>query len=388
MSKQQRQFAKNVRANVGKDLFGLDEVVNLCIVALCCDGHVLLEGNPGLGKTELVKSLSNTLFLPFKRIQFTPDLMPADITGSMMPDENNIQKLKFQPGPILTNLLLADEINRATPKTQSAMLQAMAEKEVTVLGVDHACGDPFMVLATQNPLDQEGTYQLPEAQSDRFMFNILMPMPTLKTALRIIEKTAGQVIDIPREDLAQNKPQETNNTIELNNEQDTRSFLKETKKSILDTKPQLAVQQHITNLFLATNGVFDEVSGLGARQEEILEQWQEMWSYGLGPRAISALMIGAKAWQGLFIDDEPASGDALLKVALPVLRHRIRLNFEWRQTFANSLGLPYKDDLEPDTLIATLLLLTAPNQPGYQLLLRNAIGGEICSQLKSKKVIN
>ena len=191
-----KEFADSILQEAGQKMFGVADVVRLCLIALYTNGHILLEGNPGLGKTELVKTLSNILTLPYRRIQFTPDLMPADITGTLGPSKDNPRELTFQPGPIFTSLLLADEINRATPKTQAAMLEAMAERQVTVVGETHMLGQydfkpflgqdgnpiapnakrPFMVMATQNPIDHEGTFDLPEAQADRFMFKILMPI--------------------------------------------------------------------------------------------------------------------------------------------------------------------------------------------------------------------
>ena len=184
-----RRHTAHVIDAVGEELYGLETVIKLSLAALLSGGHVLLEGNPGLGKTELVKRLAQVLNLKAGRIQFTPDLMPADITGTLMPTGNG--GLRFQSGPIFTSLLLADEINRATPKTQSAMLEAMAEKKVTVLGEAHALPSPFVVLATQNPIDHEGTYNLPAAQADRFMFKVRMPVPDGPTVKRIVRKRAG-----------------------------------------------------------------------------------------------------------------------------------------------------------------------------------------------------
>src|ERR1041384_948191 len=184
-----RRPVSHVVKAVGEELYGLETVIRLSLAALFGGGHVLLEGNPGLGKTELVKRLARVMNLKAGRIQFTPDLMPADITGTLMPTGNG--GLRFQSGPIFTSLLLADEINRATPKTQSAMLGAMAEKKVTVLGEAHALPSPFVVLATQNPIDHEGTYNLPAAQADRFMFKVRMPVPDGATLKRILRKRAG-----------------------------------------------------------------------------------------------------------------------------------------------------------------------------------------------------
>src|SRR5262249_22920266 len=184
-----RRHASHVVKAVGEELYGLEAVIKLALAALFGGGHVLLEGNPGLGKTELVKRLARVLNLKAGRIQFTQYLMPADITGTLMPTGQG--GLRFQSGPIFTSLLLADEINRATPKTQSAMLEAMAEKRVTVLGEEHALPTPFVGLATQNPTDPEGTYNLPAAQADRFMFKVRMPVPDGPTVKRIVRKRAG-----------------------------------------------------------------------------------------------------------------------------------------------------------------------------------------------------
>ena len=193
-----RRHTSHVLDAVGEELYGVETVIKLSLAALFSGGHVLLEGNPGLGKTELVKRLARVLNLKAGRIQFTPDLMPADITGTLMPTGDG--GLRFQSGPIFTSLLLADEINRATPKTQSAMLEAMAEKKVTVLGEEHVLPSPFVVLATQNPIDHEGTYNLPAAQADRFMFKVRMPVPDGPTLKRIVHKRAGAGAPDPQSD--------------------------------------------------------------------------------------------------------------------------------------------------------------------------------------------
>ena len=196
-----RRHTAHVIDAVAEELYGVETVIKLSLAALLSGGHVLLEGNPGLGKTELVKRLARVMNLKAGRIQFTPDLMPADITGTLMPTGNG--GLRFQSGPIFTSLLLADEINRATPKTQSAMLEAMAEKKVTVLGEEHALPSPFVVLATQNPIDHEGTYNLPAAQADRFMFKVRMPVPDGPTVKRIVRKRAGAGAPDPESDVGE-----------------------------------------------------------------------------------------------------------------------------------------------------------------------------------------
>src|SRR6266852_4401890 len=186
----QEQF-KRVKDEVSKVIVGYGDIIDGVIMSLLASGHVLLEGVPGLGKTKLVSTLSDVMHLKFSRIQFTPDLMPADITGTNVVQENTVGEkfLDFQPGPIFSNILLADEINRATPKTQSALLEAMEERSVTVGKRTHKLDSPFFVLATQNPLDMEGTYPLPEAQLDRFFFKLLVQFPTMDDLESILDRT-------------------------------------------------------------------------------------------------------------------------------------------------------------------------------------------------------
>ena len=181
-----------LKGEVGRTILGQDEVIEDLIVVVLAGGHALLEGAPGLGKTRLVRALADATDLSFGRVQFTPDLMPADVTGTtLLTDEGSGPRFTFQPGPVFCNVLLADEINRATPKTQSALLEAMQERAVTVSGTEHPLPSPFTVLATQNPLEMEGTYPLPEAQLDRFLFKILVPRPDAATLTRILSATTG-----------------------------------------------------------------------------------------------------------------------------------------------------------------------------------------------------
>src|SRR3954469_20573563 len=190
-----------LRAEIGKVIVGQDEIVESTVIALFAGGHVLLEGVPGLGKTLLVRTLSEVLDLSFNRIQFTPDLMPADILGTniVMETQGGRREFEFQRGPIFAHLILADEINRATPKTQSALLEAMQEKQVTAGGEIRKLGEPFFVLATQNPIDQEGTYPLPEAQLDRFFFKLLVDYPTAADLNEVITRTTeGAKVQINR----------------------------------------------------------------------------------------------------------------------------------------------------------------------------------------------
>ncbi len=191
-----RAVFERLRSEIAKVIVGHEEIVDLTLIALFANGHVLLEGVPGLGKTLLVSTLSRTLTLPFSRIQFTPDLMPADITGTSVVVEDPVtghRVFKFRPGPIFSQLVLADEINRATPKSQSALLEAMQEHSVTVAGKTHHLIEPFFVMATQNPIEQEGTYQLPEAQLDRFFVKIIVPYSTRKDLNTIVQRTTRNI---------------------------------------------------------------------------------------------------------------------------------------------------------------------------------------------------
>ena len=182
---------RKIFSEVSRDVIGQKDVVENTIIAMIAGGNVLLEGVPGVGKTRLVRTLGRVFNMPFSRIQFTPDLMPADVTGTniIVKDKSGNSTFEFQPGPIFSNIILADEINRATPKTQSALLEAMQEHTVTVMGVSRPLEEPFFVLATQNPIEQDGTYPLPEAQMDRFMFKVNVPNPSLEELMQIVELT-------------------------------------------------------------------------------------------------------------------------------------------------------------------------------------------------------
>ena len=200
------QTVEKIKAEIHKDIVGQNDVVDNVIIAIIAGGNVLLEGVPGVGKTRLVRSLGRVLNLPFSRIQFTPDLMPSDVTGTNIieKDENGKMNTVFQKGPIFANLILGDEINRATPKTQSAMLEVMQEHKVTIANQTYKMEEPFFVLATENPVEQDGTYPLPEAQMDRFMFKLVMEFPTVAELANIVnmtqvtmEETANAVVDGP-----------------------------------------------------------------------------------------------------------------------------------------------------------------------------------------------
>jgi MoxR-like ATPase len=343
------RLAQMLLENVRRELFDVDEVIRLCLIAFYTDGHVLLEANPGLGKTQLVKALGSALALKWGRIQFTPDLMPADITGTFMPDPKGggAGSLSFQPGPIFASILLADEINRATPKTQSAMLEAMAERQVTVLGRtyplpnsqqerDDPTPRPFMVLATQNPIDQEGTYTLPEAQADRFMYKILMPLPRAGTLDAIVRKEAGpSTVARATNGTASSPGRRGGFDADTSHEWYTRVQQEIRQLEALDQ-----LEMHIVNLVAATNRQFEEMAGVEGDDRRWLEEHvAELFPYGLGPRAAIALMRGAKAWTYLYSSDTPrADGAALAHVVIPTLRHRIRTTYDWKERFLHTRG--------------------------------------------------
>lgn len=377
------RYAQSLVAAVEQKMYGIDHVVKLCIVALYCGGHVLLEGNPGLGKTDLVKQLGNVLALDNGRIQFTPDLMPSDITGTFLPNfAVSSSKWEFDKGPIFRALLLADEINRATPKTQAAMLQAMAEKRVTVMHNTYAlpngnlagengrtsADEPFMVLATQNPIDHEGTYDLPEAQADRFMFKILMKMPDAPTLTAILGKTAGQLaadIPPPPSPSQGNLPQDTYDSV-------TRYRI--LRQTIRNYAPISALQDHILNIYLASNHRSGEL--LHNRKQSEIDKLTDCISYGLGPRAARDMLLGAKAWGFLFVEGSSAAdGRALANTVVPTLRHRLHFKPGWQRdylhTYPAAQAARTQEDLTDDFIIR-LCKLTTPKQGGYRNVFDNA----------------
>lgn len=358
-----RDFAEDVLKEVRKKMFGLDEVVRFCLIALYTDGHVLLEGNPGLGKTALVKTLGKVLGLDNKRIQFTPDLMPSDITGTFLPEISdgvaNMQTLKFRKGPVFTSLLLADEINRATPKTQSAMLEVMAEYQVTVLGDTYRLEKPFLVLATQNPIEHHlGTYDLPEAQLDRFMFKIDMPTPDVNTLSGIVNKETGptgtEVVTL--------------SSIPVH---------KDLSRSIKNVEPRLAIQQHIYNIVQASNRRYSDLANLSAGQENHIRSMVDCFRYELGPRAAIALMNGAKAWSLFFSPDvdRRTHMQSLARVAIPVLRHRVKPKYGWEQEYQRSKPYQWpgggKEEVDFESMLADFCLATAPTQDEYHKEVKN-----------------
>lgn len=290
----------NIKEEINKVIVGYDEIITYILIGLLCGGHILLEGVPGLGKTLMVKTLSEVLDLKFSRIQFTPDLMPADITGTniIITDEKEKKQFKFQEGPIFTNILLADEINRATPKTQSALLEAMQEGNVTSGGKVYPLPKPFFVLATQNPIEMEGTYPLPEAQLDRFFFKLELSYPNKDELLEIIERTTN--VELPKIKKVAND-----------------SIIEELKIMVRMVPISKVVKEYAIRIVLATQPNCNFAP-------EIVKKYVK---YGSSPRGAQAIVLAGKAlalWEGR----GNVSFKDIRRVTLPALRHRIILSFE------------------------------------------------------------
>lgn len=293
------QVTQQIEREIGKEIIGQKKVIRETLIAILAGGNVLLEGVPGLGKTRLVRTIGNVLDLKFGRIQFTPDLMPADITGTniVVKDEEG-SRFQFQPGPLFNNIVLADEINRATPKTQSALLEAMQERTVTVGGVTRELPRPYFVLATQNPLEQEGTYPLPEAQLDRFFFKIDVDYPTLEELNQIVNITTGK--DQPKSQAI------------VDGEEILRL------QSIAQNVPiATAVQDYALRLVLATQ----------PQNEDSPLVTKKYIRYGSSPRGGQTIVWGSKVL-ALMEGRYNVSFDDIRSIAYPALRHRIFLNFE------------------------------------------------------------
>ena len=291
---------ENIFAQVRRDVIGQKEVVEGTIIAIIAGGNVLLEGVPGVGKTRLVRSLGRVFDLPFKRIQFTPDLMPADVTGTniIVKDEKGNSTFQFQPGPIFSSIILADEINRATPKTQSALLEAMQEHTVTVMGVSRKLEEPFFVLATQNPIEQDGTYPLPEAQMDRFMFKLIVPDPTVDDLMEIVsmtQKTMAEVAEC--------------------------ACTGEELLKMRATANQIPVAEDVMRYAMILT------SATHPESEVATEAAKKYIRVGASPRAGQALISAAKV-KALIKGRFNVSYSDVNELAYPVLRHRIKLNFE------------------------------------------------------------
>jgi MoxR-like ATPase len=296
------QFAEavaRVRAQIARVIVGQEHIVEQLLIALFARGHCLIIGVPGLAKTLLIRTLARTLALSFSRIQFTPDLMPSDITGTEVLEENiatGEKRFRFVRGPIFANIVLADEINRTPPKTQAALLEAMQEHSVTAAGVTYRLEEPFFVLATQNPIEQEGTYPLPEAQLDRFMFNLWIDYPSFEEEVEIVRRTT-----VDEEPVVE---------------------------PVLTAADILEYQHLIRRIPVADHVIEYAVRLVRATrpQNGVLPLVREYLRYGAGPRASQYLILGAKARAALYGRYTPSVED-VRAVALPVLRHRVVLNF-------------------------------------------------------------
>ena len=291
---------KNIFTQIGRDVIGQKEVVEYTVIAMIAGGNVLLEGVPGVGKTRLVRSLGRVFDLPFSRIQFTPDLMPADVTGTniIVKDDKGNSKFEFQKGPIFSNIILADEINRATPKTQSALLEAMQEHKVTVMGVSRKLDEPFFVLATQNPIEQDGTYPLPEAQMDRFMFKLLVTYPAKDELQSIVEMT--------------------------------QKTMDEVAEAACNAEQLLSMRETAKNLPVASDVMSYAMDLVIATQADGNTATPTAKMYirnGASPRAAQALISAAKV-RALINGRYNVSFNDINELACPVLRHRIKLTFE------------------------------------------------------------
>lgn len=295
---------RRIEEEVGRVIVGQRDVVRKVLNAFFAGGHVLLEGAPGLGKTLLVKTLSNALGLDFKRIQFTPDLMPSDIVGTQVLTEGVGERhFEFKRGPIFANIVLADEINRATPKTQSALLEAMEEQQVSVFGETYKLESPFFVLATQNPIEIEGTYPLPEAQLDRFLFKLLVRPPTTIELTEILARTTTEMRYQTKVVLPHGR---------------AREFVAQLKALVRQVLLAPPLGAYIARL-IATASPGDE--------QTALPEVTQYLRYGPGPRGAQALTLGAKV-NALLDNRANVSFEDILDVALPALRHRCLLNFQ------------------------------------------------------------
>ncbi len=315
-----RAARDQLKTEIRKVIVGQEEVVDQLLIALFSRGHCILTGVPGLAKTLLISTLSKTLTLSFKRVQFTPDLMPSDITGTEVIQENKTtgeRELRFIPGPLFANVILADEINRTPPKTQAALLESMQEYQVTVAGKKHSLSLPFYVLATQNPIEQEGTYPLPEAQLDRFMFNVKISYPSADEELEIVRRTTARDQEEP--------------------------------SAVLSGEDILRLQQLVRRVPVGDSVIRYAMSLARFSRPGAAEApgfINESVAWGAGPRASQFLVLGAKA--RALLDGRPAvTGADVRAIAHPVLRHRILPNFS-----AEAEGVS-SDDLV-DRIVATV----------------------------------
>lgn len=314
-----RETFKKIQEEVSKRIVGQKEIIEGVLICLMTGGHALLEGVPGLGKTLLISTLHDVLDLEEQRIQFTPDLMPADIVGTTIVAEDDVGKkfFEFQPGPIFANLVLADEINRATPKTQSALLQAMQEKSVTVAGVHHNLDLPFFVMATQNPLEMEGTYPLPEAQLDRFFFKLKVEFPSIEELDLVMERTTK------REMPAVEKVCEG-------------TVINELEQIVRDILIAEDVRKYALRLVMGTH----------PETEDAPEMTKKYVRYGSSPRGAQALILASKV-KAILDGRYNVAREDIQSVALASLRHRLILSFEGEA-----------EGIDPDMIINNLLEVT------------------------------
>ena len=291
---------RSIGEQLAQVIVGQNEVIEQLLISLFCRSHCLLEGVPGLAKTLMISTLSRTLNLSFARVQFTPDLMPADITGTDVIEENRTtgaREVRFLEGPLFNNVILADEINRTPPKTQAALLEAMQERQVTVGRVRHRLADPFFVLATQNPIEQEGTYPLPEAQQDRFMFKVFVKYPSFQEEFEIARRTTSLMTDAIQPVL-------------------TGEEILELQKIVRE----VPVSDHVIRYTLSL------VRQTRAREAAVPEFVGERLNWGAGPRAVQFLILGGKA-RALLAGRTHVTCDDIQALAKPVLRHRLVLSF-------------------------------------------------------------
>ncbi|MHB1035184.1 MAG: AAA family ATPase [Pirellulales bacterium] len=319
---------RRITAELGKVIVGQHQVIEELLVAMFARGHCLLVGVPGLAKTLMIRTLADTLSLKFSRIQFTPDLMPADITGTEVIQEDRVsgvREFRFLRGPVFANVILADEINRTPPKTQAALLEAMQEHQITVGGKRHRLSEPFFVLATQNPIEQEGTYPLPEAQLDRFMFNIFVDYPDEDEELEIVKRTTADIVA-----------------------QVTASLSAEEILALQQIVRKVPVADHVTRYAL-------RFTRLTRRQQGGVPDFvRDYVTWGAGPRASQYLVLGAKA-RAVLHGRYYAGCDDIRAVAAPVLRHRIMTNFN-----AEAEGV------KPDDIIRRLCETIAVEEDGTE----------------------
>ena len=319
-----KQAREKILAEIGKVIVGQRDVIDDVLMALFCDSHILLIGVPGLAKTLLISTLAQVLHLCFKRVQFTPDLLPGDITGSEVIDENvttGRREFRFIPGPVFTNLLLADEINRTPPKTQSALLQAMQEREVSIGRKTMKLEHPFLVMATQNPLEQEGTYPLPEAQLDRFMFNTFVDYPSNEELEEIVVNTTGEALPTVEAVMGREEIQQVQRIV----------------RRIPVARP---IVRYLVRLTAATR----------PKDPSAPQFVKDYLNWGAGPRAAQYLTLGAKA-RAVLHGNTHGSVEDVRAVARSVLRHRMSLNF-------NALA----DNLDNVRMVDMLLDEIQPNE--------------------------